>query len=72
MQAAAGGLGGQAMAERLAARLAATAHRQSEDRGFVSPFAVERRERAAAEGEEVPGEGGKQDDVTVVVALVEG
>jgi hypothetical protein len=33
---------------------------------------VERRERAAAEGVEVPGEGGKQDDVTVVVALVEG
>jgi hypothetical protein len=44
------------------------------DPDFRSPFAVERALRAAAEGEglRLPDTGGKQDDVTVVVAVVAG
>lgn len=63
------------MAEQLALLLARAAHRQSVDPTFRSPFAVERARRAAAGeagGMLLPDIGGKQDDVTVVVAVVAG
>ena len=65
---------GEELAQRLAQQLAGTAHRQSTDPTFVSPFAVERNERAAAEElvVVVDAVGGKQDDVTVVVGVVVG
>lgn len=66
-----GAASAEALAEALAVRLARTAHRQSLDPGFLSPFTVELQERAGPDmGRLLPQTGGKADDVTAVVALV--
>lgn len=58
-------------AQALAGRLAVTAHRQSLDPTFPSPFAAELQARAAVDmGALAPRAGGKPDDATAVVALV--
>lgn len=67
-----GGAGSvEELAEALALRLARTAHRQSLDQTFLSPFTAELQERAGPDmGRILPQSGGKADDVTAVVAVV--
>ncbi len=67
-----GGAGSvEELAEALALRLARTAHRQSLDPNFLSPFTAELQERAGPDmGRILPQSGGKADDVTAVVAVV--
>lgn len=67
----AGAAGVHDLAEQLALRLVRTAHRQSLDPNFASPFTAELQERAGPDmGRMLPQTGGKADDVTAVVALV--